>query len=82
MRLVFSVRKHAHVIYRFFPLIVVKIELFSRSLYFSFFFFFFAQNIDHGYAEAVLTSFHNLCVGAKIRKNRYMYITPYPSFAI
>ena len=30
---------------------------------------FFAQNIDCGYtAEAVLTSTHNLCFGAKTRK--------------
>ena len=28
----------------------------------------FAQNVDCGYAEAVLTSTHNLCFGAKIRK--------------
>ena len=32
-------------------------------------FLIFAQNIDCGYtAEAVLTSTHNLCFGAKIRK--------------
>ena len=29
----------------------------------------FAQNIDCGYTLAVLTSTHNLCFGAKIRKN-------------
>ena len=38
-------------------------------------FLIFAQNIDCGYTleppqrEAVLTSTHNLCFGAKIRKN-------------
>ena len=42
-------------------------------LFFFFFFFFFAQNIDCGYTldrldGAVLTSTHNLCFGAKIRK--------------
>ena len=54
-------------------------------------FLIFAQNTvltDCGYTlepprrggEAVLTSTHNLCFGAKIRKNRY---TPaYPSFAV
>ena len=31
----------------------------------------FAQNIDCGFSEAVLTSTHNLCFGAKIRKNVY-----------
>ena len=31
-------------------------------------FFIFAQNIDCGYTEAVLTSTHNLCFRAKIRK--------------
>ena len=33
---------------------------------------FFAQNIDFGYSEAVLTSTHNLCFRAKIRKNDYL----------
>ena len=53
-------------------------------------FLIFAQNIDCGYTldrlaeavlgEAVLTSTHNLCFGAKIRK---IGIPPaYPSFAI
>ena len=31
----------------------------------------FAQNIDWWYNEAVLTSTHNLCFRAKIRKNVY-----------
>ena len=37
------------------------------------FFLTFAQNIDCGYTltEAVLTSTHNLCFGAKIRKKVY-----------
>ena len=40
---------------------VVKNEIFSG--------FFFAQNIDFGYTlEPPLTSTHNLCFGAKIRK--------------
>ena len=38
-------------------------------------FYIFAQNIDCGYSlepsEAVLTSTHNLCFRAKIRKNEY-----------
>ena len=34
-------------------------------------FLIFAQNIDRGYTEAVLTSTHNLCLRAKIRKNVY-----------
>ena len=46
-------------------------------------FLIFAQNIDCGYtleAEAVLTSTHNLCFGAKIRKIGLPHA--YPSFAI
>ena len=48
-------------------------------------FLIFAQNIDCGYtlepprrggAEAVLTCTHNLCFGAKIRKNRYTPANP------
>ena len=31
-------------------------------------FLIFAQNIDCGYSEAVLTSAHSLCFSAKIRK--------------
>ena len=31
-------------------------------------FLIFAQNIDRGYTEAVLTCTHNLCFRAKIRK--------------
>ena len=34
-------------------------------------FLIFAQNIDSGYIEAVLTSTHNVCFRAKIRKNVY-----------
>ena len=38
------------------------------------FFLFFSQNIDCGYTlEAVLTSTHNRCFRAKIRKNVYPY---------
>ena len=33
-----------------------------------YYFLIFAQNIDCGYTEAVLTSTHNLCFRAKIRK--------------
>ena len=44
------------------------------------FVFIFAQNIDRGYTlEAVLTSSHNLCLRAKIRK---MYTLVNPSFTI
>ena len=48
-----------------------QFELFQPN--FSDIFLIFAQNIDCGYtlehlAEAVLTSTHNLCFGAKIRK--------------
>ena len=32
---------------------------------------FLLKNIDCGYSEAVLTSTHNLCFEAKIRKNVY-----------
>ena len=42
-------------------------------------FLIFAQNIDCGYTlepEAVLTSTHNLCFGAKIRKNMYTRVNP------
>ena len=43
------------------------------------FFIFFAQNMDGGYTEAVLTSTHNLCFRAKIRKK---YTPANPSFTI
>ena len=41
-------------------------------------FLIFAQNIDYGYTlgEAVLTSTHNLCFGAKIRKMGIPLQTP------
>ena len=49
-------------------------------------FFIFAKNIDRGYtlepphsAEAVLTSTHDLCFGAKIRQ---MYTPVNPKFTI
>ena len=68
----------------YFSCLALKIENFRRKIFDIF--LIFAQNIDCGYTlepptgEAVLTSTHNLCFGAKIRKNRY---TPaYPSFAI
>ena len=35
------------------------------------FFLIFAQNIDCGYTDCGYTSTHNLCFGAKIRKNVY-----------
>ena len=46
--------------------------IFSSNLWI----FFFAQNIDCGYAlepsfEAVLTNTHNQCFRAKMRKNEY-----------
>ena len=45
------------------------------------FFLIFAQNIDCGYTlEPVLTSTHNLCFGAKIRKKMYTPVNP--SFTI
>ena len=34
-------------------------------------FLIFAQNIDCGYTEAVLTSTHNVCFGSNMRKNIY-----------
>ena len=44
-------------------------------------FLIFDQNIDRGYTlEPVLTTTHNLCFRAKIRKN--MYTTVNPSFTI
>ena len=61
-----SLRKHAHMIYsNFFR---SKIDNFHRKNFDIF--LIFAQNIDCGYTlgEAVLTSTHNLCFGAKIRK--------------
>ena len=51
-------------------------KVFSR-IFFFFIFLIFAQNVDFGHTlepprpEGVLTSTHNLCFGAKIRKNRY-----------
>ena len=40
----------------------------------------FAQNIDRGYtletSEAVLTSAHNICFRAKIRKQMYTPVIP------
>ena len=45
---------------------VVKNENFQQKIFDVF--LIFAQNIDCGYSEAVLTSTHNLCSGAKIRK--------------
>ena len=53
---------------------IVKLGFYIVKLGFSgvyLFFLFLLQNIDCGYsleAEAVLTSTHNLCFGAKIRK--------------
>ena len=50
-------------------------EVFCRKVLIHGFFLFFAQSIDCGYklepprrGEAVLTSTHNLCFGAKIRR--------------
>ena len=50
-------------------------------------FYIFAQSIDFGYTleprgEAVLTSSHNLCFGAIIRRIDIRYTPAYPSFAI
>ena len=60
-----TLQKHAHMIYsNFFR---SKVDNFQRK-YFDIFLI-FAQNRDCGYlGEAVLTSTHNLCFGAKIRK--------------
>ena len=56
-----TLRKHAHMIYsNFFR---SKIDNFQRKIFDIF--LIFAQNIDCGYT---LTSTHNLCFGAKIRK--------------
>ena len=60
---------------------VVKNENFQKKKKIDIFLI-FAQTIDCGYAigEAVLSSTHNLCFGAKTKKNRY---TPeYPSLLI
>ena len=66
-----SLRKHAHAINRDF--LALKIENFQLKNFDIF--LIFAQNIDCGCTlepprrgEAVLTSTHNLCFGAKIRK--------------
>ena len=40
----------------------------------------FHQKCFDNFAEAVLTSIHNLCYGAKIRKKN-MYTSVYPMFA-
>ena len=75
-----TLRKHAHMIYSDF----FRSKIDNFQLKFFDIFLIFAQNIDCGCTleppcEAVLTSTHNLCFGAKIR-NRY---TPaYPSFTI
>ena len=72
IRLLVTLQKHAHAIYRDFLL-----KNFSRKSVI--FFLFLLQNIDYRYSleppptiyvlgEAVLTSTHNLCFGAKIRK--------------
>ena len=63
----FALRKPVHVINREF--LALKTENFQLKN-FDIFFPIFAQNIDCGYTleEAVLTSTHNLCFGAKIRK--------------
>ena len=44
------------------------------------FFLIFAQNIDCGYTEAVLTRTHDLCFRAKIRK--YCIRSVNPSFTM
>ena len=47
--------------------LALKIENFQQKLFYIF--LIFAQNIDFGYTlEPPLTSTHNLCFGAKIRK--------------
>ena len=60
------IQKHAHAIYRDF--VNLKIETFQLKKIDIF--LFFAQNIDCGYTlePPRLTSTHNLCFGAKIRK--------------
>ena len=40
-------------------------------------FFIFAQNVECKNVEAALTSTHNLCFRAKIRKNVYPYKPPF-----
>ena len=47
--------------------------LIFRRFFFLICFLIFAQNIDCGFIEAVLTSTHNLCFRAKIRKNVHVY---------
>ena len=64
-----SLRKLAHAIHRDF--LALKIENFQLKIFHIF--LIFAQNIDCGYTlephvKAVLTSTHNLCFRAKIRK--------------
>ena len=54
---------------------VVKHENFQQKIFAIF--LIFAQNKDFGYTlEAVLTSAHNLCFGAKIRKIGILLHTP------
>ena len=57
-----SLRKHAHATYSDFS----RCKNDNFQLKYFVYFHIFAQNIDCEYSEAVLTSIHNLCFGAKI----------------
>ena len=67
-----SFRKNAHAIYRvFFSSKNGKVDWKKFDI-----FNIFAQNIDCGYEEAVLTSTHNLCFGSKNKKTGIPLRTP------
>ena len=67
----FSLQKLAHVIYRFFSWEIFQWKIFDIFLI-------FAQNRDCWcmLGKAILTSTHNLCFGAKIRKVGIPLLTP------
>ena len=76
MNNIFTLRKHAYS--NILKILPPKIENFQVKN--SNFFHISAQNIDCGYDEAVLTSTHNICFWAEIRKIVYTPVNP--SFTI
>ena len=76
MNNIFTLRKHAYS--NILKILPPKIENFHVKN--SDIFHISAQNIDCGYGEAVLTSTHNICFRAEIRKIVYSPVNP--SFTI
>ena len=73
----YSSRKHVRVMYT--PLNPTFVQQKWGTQWYTYFFLFLLQNIDCGYSleppqQAVLTSTHNLCFGAKIRKNIKLFL--------